>query len=333
MIFVSVPICLTEICIFVKKQSGRMIALYAAPLQGFTEAVWRNAHAEVFGGVDAYYSPFVRLEKGEIRPKDRRDILPENNRGVHLIPQLMAGEEEELCRIADFLVDLGYRYIDVNMGCPFPLIANRGKGSGILPYPDKVVALLKAMEHYPQVAFSVKMRLGWQDSGEWRRLLPLLNDSCVHRIVLHPRIGKQQYKGEVDKKSFLEFYRECRVPLVYNGDLCTVAGMYELLEEMPELEGLMLGRGLLAHPALADEFRTGHAPGREELYGKVGRMHERMAEAYRRRIEGGEAQLLGKLKTVWEYLLPDMEKKARKAILKSSRMDSYLQAVETALRG
>lgn len=309
-----------------------MISLYVAPLQGFTESVWRNAHAEVFGGIDAYYSPFVRIEKGDFRKKDKRDVLPANNRGVHLVPQLIAGEPEELCRIADFMLSLGYRQIDVNMGCPFPLITNQGKGSGILPYPDKVAALLKAMESYPQVAFSVKMRLGWQEPEEWKKLLPLLNDSCVHRIVLHPRIGKQQYKGTVHQEAFQDFYKECRIPLVYNGDLCTVGKMYEQLDRTPDLEGLMLGRGLLANPALADEFRTGHVADEPELYGKVYRMHQLMAEAYRNQIEGGEAQLLGKLKTLWEYLLPDMDKKARKAILKSNRIEHYWQAVERALR-
>lgn len=106
MIFVSIPtICLKFVSL--PKTEERMITLYAAPLQGFTEAVWRNAHAEAFGGIDAYYSPFVRLEKGDFRNKDRRDVAPENNRGVHLIPQLVAGEVDELCKITDFLVELG----------------------------------------------------------------------------------------------------------------------------------------------------------------------------------------------------------------------------------
>lgn len=309
-----------------------MIKLYAAPLQGFTESVWRNAHAEVFGGVDTYYSPFIRIEKGGIRNKDCKDVSPENNRGVHLVPQLIAGEAEELRMIADFLVGLGFRKMDLNMGCPFPLIANRRKGSGILPYPEKVAALLKAMEDYPEVSFSVKMRLGWQTAEEWKAVLPLLNDSCVRCVALHPRIGRQQYKGKVDEAAFIDFYRECRLPLVYNGDLCTVSEMYRILDEAPDLYGLMLGRGLLANPALADEFKTGHTASKAELYLKIWRMHELMVNAYYDRIEGGEAQLLGKLKTVWDYWLPDMNRKARKAILKSNRIEGYLQAVECALK-
>ena len=154
-------------------------AIYAAPLQGFTEAAWRNAHEQTFGGVDAYYTPFIRLEKGEIRNKDKREVLPQQNTVSHLIPQLVASEPEELNQLAGFLASQGYREIDVNMGCPFPLIANRGKGSGILPYPEKVAALLDAMRQLPEIRFSVKMRLGWLHADEWKQVLPLLNGSGV----------------------------------------------------------------------------------------------------------------------------------------------------------
>ena len=170
-----------------------------------TEAAWRNAHEQTFGGVDAYYTPFIRLEKGEIRNKDKREVLPQQNTVSHLIPQLVASEPEELNQLAGFLASQGYREIDVNMGCPFPLIANRGKGSGILPYPEKVAALLDAMRQLPEIRFSVKMRLGWLHADEWKQVLPLLNGSGMSQITLHPRIGKQQYKGEVNRVALRSF--------------------------------------------------------------------------------------------------------------------------------
>ena len=306
-------------------------AIYAAPLQGFTEAAWRNAHEQTFGGVDAYYTPFIRLEKGEIRNKDKREVLPQQNTVNHLIPQLVASEPEELNQLAGFLASQGYREIDVNMGCPFPLIANRGKGSGILPYPEKVAALLDAMRQLPEIRFSVKMRLGWLHADEWKQVLPLLNGSGVSQITLHPRIGKQQYKGTVDREAFRAFYEACERPLVYNGDLLTVADIREVLEAFPRLKGVMLGRGLLANPALALACREGELS-ENELKARVAQMHRQMYLYYHRVIEGGEAQLLAKLKTCWEYLLPELDKKQRKAILKSNRLDGYLRAVEEALR-
>ena len=178
------------------------LKIFAAPLQGFTEAAWRVAHNEVFGGVDAYFTPFIRYEKGGLRNKDRREVLPENNCGIRLIPQIMASEPDEMKALTDFIISLGYKEIDLNMGCPFPLIANRGKGSGILQYPEKVSALMGCINEYSAngVSFSVKMRLGQISADEWKEILPALNASEVKMITLHPRIGKQQYKGEVDIK-------------------------------------------------------------------------------------------------------------------------------------
>ena len=98
------------------------------------------------------------------------------------------------------------------------------------------------------------------------------------------------------------------------------------------MKGVMLGRGLLADPSLALSVRKGQSPDKTTLYRQVSAMHGLMYEHYCRIIEGGETQLLAKLKTMWEYLLPDIDKKSRKLILKSNRLDTYLRAVEEALR-
>ena len=308
------------------------IMVYAAPLQGFTEAAWRNAHARVFGGVEAYYTPFVRLEKGVIRNKDCREVSAAQNAVGHLVPQLIASEPEEFVTLVRFLQTEGYQEIDVNMGCPFPMLTKRSKGSGILPHPDKVAALLAAMTHFPEVAFSIKMRLGWESADEWKVLLPLLNESCVQQITLHPRLGKQQYKGEADRDSFRAFYEFCKVPIVYNGDLTNLPSIEQLISEFPRLKGVMLGRGLLADPSLAAAVHNGQPMDDATLYAKVSEMHQLMLEQYEQTIEGGEGQLLQKLKTMWEYLLPNMDKKARKAITKSTKLEQYLRNVSSALR-
>lgn len=303
-----------------------MMKLYSAPLQGFTEAPWRNAHQEIFGGIDTYYTPFVRIERGEFRTREVRDILPENNTVSRLVPQLIASTPAELEQLAGLFIEKGYREADINMGCPFPLLARKHKGSGILPYPEEVAALLDELVHYPELKFSVKMRLGWESADEWRALLPLLNAAPLQQITLHPRIGKQQYKGEVDRASFAAFYQECGHPLVYNGDLLTVGDIQELEEAYPRLAGVMLGRGLLANPALASEYIRGESLSQKELYNKVKLLHARLLEYYESRLQG-DVQLLSKMKPYWEYLLPDMDRKIKKAIKKATRRDKYLSAV------
>ena len=306
--------------------------VYAAPLQGFTEAAWRNAHSRVFGGVETYYTPFVRVEKGEIRNKDRREVSAAQNEIDNLVPQFIASEPAEMEQLVSFLLAEGYHTMDINMGCPFPLLTKRAKGSGILPHPEKVRSLLEVVDRFPEVNFSIKMRLGWENPQEWESLLPLLNDSRIQQITLHPRIGKQQYKGTVDLDNFSAFYQQCSLPLVYNGDLCSLDSIRQIISQFPRLKGVMLGRGLLADPSLALAVKEGKVMEERELYHRVLEMHECMFNQYTQSIEGGDAQLLQKMKTMWEYLLPDMDKKARKAITKSTRLDKYLTAVETALR-
>ncbi|MDE6799786.1 MAG: tRNA-dihydrouridine synthase family protein [Phocaeicola sp.] len=300
--------------------------LYAAPLQGFTEAPWRNLHQELFGGIDAYYTPFVRIEKGAFRNKDVRDIAPENNTVSRLVPQLIAASPAELERLATLFTECGYREVDINLGCPFPLMAGKHKGSGILPYPSEVEALLKELPHYPELSFSVKMRLGWECADEWRALLPLLNAAPLRQITLHPRVGKQQYKGMVDRASFAAFYAECTHPLVYNGDVLTVDDIRRVEAAFPRLEGIMLGRGLLANPALAEKYVSGNALSTEALYERVKALHARLFQHYETCLQG-DAQLLSKLKPYWEYLLPEADRKIRKEIKKATTVGKYLAAV------
>lgn len=307
------------------------LPIYLAPLQGYTEAPYRNAHAACFGGVDTYYTPFVRLEKGHFRPKDIRDIKPENNRVPHLIPQLIASEISKAETILALFIEEGYQEVDINLGCPFPLLAKRHNGSGILPYPEEVKALLDIILKYPQIRFSVKMRLGWEQADECLVLAPILNELPIRRITMHPRIGKQQYKGEVDLKGFSAFYEACKHPLVYNGDILSVEDIQKTTTRFPELSGIMIGRGLLANPALALEYKEGRKLSADEMGKKLREMHSMLFNHYEQRMEGGEGQLLTKMKTFWEYLLSGENRKLLKAIHKSNRITTYQQAVANLL--
>lgn len=309
--------------------SSTKIPIHFAPLQGYTEVPYRNAHEQVFGGIDSYYTPFVRLERGDFRSRELRDIEPENNAVKHIVPQLIAGIPDEMEQILSLFIEKGYTEADINMGCPFPMLAHRHKGSGILPYPDEVSALLETIKKYPQITFSVKMRAGWEDARECLALLPLLNNLPLKHITLHPRIGKQQYKGKADTEIFGTFYRECNHPVIYNGDITTLEDIESIVSRFPGLAGIMIGRGLLANPALALEYRQDREMTFDEKVGKVRELHSLILEYYSRHLQG-DAQLLSKMKPFWEYLLPDMDKKIRKQIHKSTTMDKYLSAV-TAL--
>ena len=309
-----------------------ILPIHFAPLQGHTDAIYRQAHARLFGGVESYYTPFVRIEHGEIRRKDLREISPENNRGVNLIPQLIAPDAEKMERITALFIERGYRTVNINLGCPFPVLAKRHNGSGMLPYPEEVRDLLvTVIERHPNVQFSVKMRLGWENPEECLALLPLLNGLPLTHIVMHPRLGKQQYKGTVDLKGFEAFYNECRHALIYNGELLTAAEIRTISERFPRLAGVMIGRGLLANPALALEYQQGHPLSGEEMREKLRLFHADLFAQYGNLLEGGDQQLLMKMKTFWEYLLPDGDRKAKKAIHKANKLEAYQMAVRSLL--
>ena len=303
--------------------------IHFAPLQGYTDAIYRNAHARIFGGVDMYYTPFVRIERGEFRSRDLRDIHPDKNEAP-LIPQLMAGSADELRRIAALFVEKGYTHADINMGCPFPLLARKRKGSGILAHPDLVQEMLQSIQDIPELKFSVKLRLGWEQADEALALLPLLQQLPIEQIAVHARLGIQQYKGSVDMDAFERFYDACELPLFYNGDLNSAAEIQAIYTRFPKLKGVMLGRGLLGHPEMAAEASTGVLLTSDEKRTRLKEFHNELFNSYSELLQG-DSQLLTKLKTIWEYLLPDADRKLKKKIAKSNKVALYTDAVRVLL--
>ena len=300
--------------------------IHFAPLQGYTDFEYRRIHARHCGGVDTYYTPFIRWEKGGIREKDIRDILPENNEGLHLVPQIICADTDEFNRLADAIQELGYGEMDLNMGCPAPMQTKLMRGSGILPYPTRVSALLREMERRPEVRFSAKMRLGLEGKEEWRELSGMLNSSCLKHLTVHPRIGKQMYKGEVDMDAFNEVYSSIHIPIIYNGDVTSMEQVSSLSERYPGLHGIMMGRGLLARPTMAKECLMGEEMPHEERMSILMQMHEDML-GYCTRKYKVDSQILLHIHSFWEYQESQLERKTWKKIMKAGNMKNYLEAI------
>lgn len=300
--------------------------IHFAPLQGYTDFEYRRIHARHCGGVDTYYTPFIRWEKGGIREKDIRDILPENNEGLHLVPQIICADTDEFNRLADAIQELGYGEMDLNMGCPAPMQTKLMRGSGILPHPTRVSALLREMERRPEVRFSAKMRLGLEGREEWRELSDMLNSSCLKHLTVHPRIGKQMYKGEVDMDAFSEVYSSIHIPIIYNGDVTSMEQVSSLSERYPGLHGIMMGRGLLARPTMAKECLMGEEMPHEERMSILMQMHEDML-GYCTRKYKVDSQILLHIHAFWEYQESQLERKTWKRIMKAGNMKNYLEAI------
>ena len=295
-------------------------------MQGYTDFEYRRIHARHCGGVDTYYTPFIRWEKGGIREKDIRDILPENNEGLHLVPQIICADTDEFNRLADTIQEHGYEEMDLNMGCPAPMQTKLMRGSGILPYPTRVSALLREMERRPEVRFSAKMRLGLEEKEEWRELSGMLDSSCLKHLTVHPRIGKQMYKGEVDMDAFNEVYDSIHLPIIYNGDVTSMEQVSSLSERYPGLHGIMMGRGLLARPTMAKECLMGEEMPHEERMSILMQMHEDML-GYCTRKYKVDSQILLHIHSFWEYQESQLERRTWKKIMKAGNMKNYLEAI------
>lgn len=304
--------------------------IYCAPLQGFTDAPYRHFHAQVFGGVDSYCAPFMRLERGAPMPRDIRDITSPLNAGLHVIPQVIASGPEEFSRLADTVAASGHTEVDLNMGCPFPPQVKRGRGAGLITAPDRLALIAREMESRPDMKFSVKMRLGATESGQWRDVIDIVNAMPLQRVTVHPRTARQLYGGELYLDEADALIAALRHPVVFNGDILSPADIDRIAARYPGLEGVMNGRGLLARPSIAAEWREGREWTRAERMDAIMRLHEGVSHYY---IENlcGDTQILSKLRPFWEYLEPEIGHRPAKAIRKATSLSKYNAALATII--
>ena len=303
--------------------------LSLGPFQGITDAPFRNVFKRHFGGIDKFYTPFFTGIHKEDHAKNLQgeEIDPRYNDVETLTPQILSTDAEEILRFAKQCKQLGYKEINLNMGCPFPRVANKKRGCGLLPYPDKVDAMLERVFEEIDIKFSVKCRLGYFSPEEINAIIPIFNKYPLSELIIHPRIGKQLYKGEADAERFAALIPYINTPLVYNGDIVSVGGFEKIREAVQPVNQFMLGRGLLANPFLAEEIQGGaYAPERAE------RLHNYVIDLYEDRLRhaGGSPKVLGRMKELWSYLMYSFEEPQNvwRKIKKINALKEYEEAIE-----
>lgn len=302
-----------------------MLPIHFAPIQGYTDCTYRALHASLIGGIEEYYTPFVRWEKGDLRNKDRRDLDPSRNTH-NTTAQIIFKDRDEFLRLTEQVMAIGWRKIDLNMGCPFPLQTHAGRGAGILQHPEIVEQIAREIAAIPEAAFSVKMRIGMAHESEGMEILQILSQAPLRHIVLHPRLGQQQYRGLADKDAYARFLNQSAHPMIYNGDLATPDEMHQIEQQFPATAALMIGRGLMARPTLAVEYADGKSLTPQQQLSSVMKLHEGV---YRHALENlqGEAQILSKLQTFWTPLEKMLDKKQFKALTKCGNLRKYREAL------
>ena len=305
-----------------------MHKIHFGPLQGFTNHNYRRLHNKYFGGVDKYYSPYLRFEKGKDFKKSAfRDLLPENNVGIPFVPQVLGNDVAIFKDVLKQIEDWGYKEVNWNLGCPYPMVTKRGFGSALVAKPEEVKSILEEILPSTNLKLSIKCRLGLVDEKEIYDLLDVLNNFEIEELTVHTRIAKQLYKGKADPEKFIPLKDKSKHKLIYNGDIVKLTDV-EKLDNLFEnqQDELMIGRGLLMNPFLASEIK-GEVFLQTEKKKILKEFHGELFESYAENLQ--KSHLINTMKSQWEYFsfMFDNQHKTFKKIKKAKSIDRYNDAV------
>ena len=305
-----------------------MIKCEFAPMEGITGYTFRRAHAARFCGAHCYYTPFIAANSTRsFKTREKKEADPANNAGIRVIPQILTKDPGDLIWAAGEMRDRGYDEVNLNLGCPSPTVVSRGKGSAMLGDPGKLdIFMSEVFERgLPDgISLSVKTRGGFEDFSRAEEIARVLDRYPLSRVIVHPRYGRQMYRGKADPEVFGIFCGIVKHPLVYNGDIRSAGDAAEIMEAFPGTEGVMIGRGALSDPALMREIDGGP---RLEL-AELKSFHDDLMEGLIEDL-GGFGNSVGKLKELWHYFSMSLTgcERELKHIRKSRSREEYVAAV------
>lgn len=307
--------------------------LILAPIQNITVAHYRNLYAQIFGGIDAYYAPFISTTNmRKSSPALFKDLFPESNNGtLDIVPQLLGNNGIDFRYYASTIVDLGYKEINWNIGCPFHTVTKKIKGSGILPYPDMIKEFLDEVCLDDSYKLTVKMRLGWDNLEEGIDVIEVLNQYPLSDVIIHGRTGVQKYEGTVDLDSFEVLNSACKHDITYNGDIFSYNDFKIISERFPSINNFMIGRGALRDPFLPSLIKGNDIPNTEKSI-KIKAFHDSIYN-HNKSTASGDRLLCNKMKEFWTYTatIVDPNSEYINKIKKCLTTEAYLDIVDQML--
>ena len=317
--------------------------LYLAPLEGITTVTYRRAFERNFGGVDRYFTPFIVNKK--LGAREIEGILPENNPGVTLIPQIMSNRAEDFIQVSKEIATYGYDTVNLNLGCPSGTVVSKKRGAGFLAYPEELDAFLSEVYEKCPMKISIKTRIGLEDENEWKKLLSIYEKYPMEELIIHPRLRTDYYKAPVRMDAFAKAVEQIKVPVCYNGEINSVEDAARIKEQFPQVDRIMIGRGVLRYPHLFLQIHDAQKKSREngnqaaeknvvagmseeELKNRIRTFHDELLEDYRV-IMSGDRNALFKMKEIWSYMGESFEgaDKCLKKIKKANSITDYKIAV------
>jgi tRNA-dihydrouridine synthase len=302
--------------------------IYFAPFQGITTHLFREVYARHFSGVDKLFTPyFSNFEVGCKLPlKQMTALKNQSENGVEVVPQVLSKSAGEILWLAKCCEELGFKELNWNLGCPYPQVAKKKRGSGLLPYPEMVDEILEKVFREINIAFSIKCRLGYASADELDALIPVFNRFSISELTLHARIGKQLYSGQPDLDAFAEAISLIKAPLAYNGDIFTPEDWHHFSERYPSIQLLMLGRGILRNPFLPAQIKGLALPDNPQAI-----VYQFVDELYHaiRHQRNDNPSVLNAMKEYWSYLCEFFDEPLRvfRKIRKSKNFRDFEEAV------
>ncbi len=317
-----------------------MTAIYLAPMEELTGYAFRNVLNRHFGGVDKYFTPFISCDNRIMKTRSGRELLPENNEGLNVVPQLLTNDAEQFNVAAGLIEGFGYREININFGCPSNTVTAKFKGSGILRTPDLMDRFLdgvfngegSVLRKNPLMRISVKTRVGYNDTSDFEKDSEVLARYPFSEVIVHPRLKKDLYNGKPRMEMFDAACDKLKCDIVYNGDVFSPDDFLSIKEKYGDrIKAVMIGRGAVKDPGIFRRIKTGKATTTDELYGFLSDLYETY------RSDCGEGPAVAKMKEVWSYtcsLIPDEKERrsVQKAVIKAKNGNEYKDAVLVARR-
>lgn len=300
---------------------------YLAPMEGLTTYVFRRAYHKYFGGIDKYFTPFIAGRS--LSNRERNEILPEHNTGMKLVPQILANRADEFLELAGQIADYGYDAVNLNLGCPSGTVTAKKRGAGFLEFPDELREFLDEIYTRCPIKISIKTRIGIRDISEWERLLQVYAGFPIEELIIHPRLQKEFYKGQPHRDSFRRAQELLSVSLCYNGDIVSGESLAALLEELPSVDTVMIGRGVLQRPELPALLKANvQTNSVENMPYTLRAFHDELLEGYQA-IMSGDQPTLHKMKDFWAFFICGFEspEKYLKKIRKAVKISDYRAAV------
>ena len=300
---------------------------YLAPMEGITGHIYRNAYEKYFHNIDKYFTPFiVPNESLSLKTKELRDMLPENNEGLNIVPQILTNNAEGFVLTANKLKQLGYEEINLNLGCPAGTVVSKKRGSGFLAYPEELDRFLDEIYKINDMKISIKTRLGKERADEFYKLIEIYNKYPLEELIIHPRTREDFYGNTPNLEIFKESLKLSKHSICYNGDIFTVDNYNKIVKEFPQVDKIMLGRGILANPGLIDEIKENKFITKEILK----QFHDEIFENYTILLKE-DKNAMYRMKELWGYMshIFTNNKKYYKKIKKAQKAIDYKVAVNS----